>query len=406
MTDDITIDVPTADEWPAFADAMAVGFNEFFDEDVSAAERHTFEPERCLTARRDGEIVGTAGIYTRRLTVPGAVIPAGHVTYVTVHPTARRQGILTRLMARQFDDMAAAGEPVAILWASEGRIYQRFGYGLASRLARFEIASRELSLTVTPGDGRLRMGTPEKLRDTLVKIYDQLWTDRVGWSERAERHWDQRLSDPKEWRDGASPLQIVVHEGADGPDGYVLYRVKSDWEQSGSRDQIRVMEIMAETPKARTALWRYLLTMDLTRSVVHRGGLDDPVQFMVDEPRKLRASMGDALWLRILDLPAALAARRYASDVDVVFDVTDARRPANAGRWRLTGSPTGARCVRTDDAPDLACDIKVLGSIYLAGTPLSAYAESGQVHELTPGALVAASTAFGWYRSPAQVEGF
>ena len=141
MSDDISIEVPAHDDWDAFFRANTAAFNADGDEDTSAAERVLFEPERCLVARRDGEIVGTAGIASRRMCVPGGVVAAGHVTLVSVAPTARRRGVLTRFMRQQFADMRAAGEPIAALWASEGRIYQRFGYdsrpaSSASRLTR------------------------------------------------------------------------------------------------------------------------------------------------------------------------------------------------------------------------------------------------------------------------------
>ena len=134
VTDDITIDVPTADDGDAFFAAMMHAFGEDGTPAYVEHEKMVFEPERCLAARRDGVIVGTAGIFTRRLSVPGASVPAGHVTFVSVAPTARRRGVLSRFIKRQFDDMATAGEPVAVLWAkSEARIYQRFGYGMAVR---------------------------------------------------------------------------------------------------------------------------------------------------------------------------------------------------------------------------------------------------------------------------------
>ena len=408
MTDDISIEVPTADEWPAFASALAYTFNEPNEEEVAEVERVIFEPERCLVAKREGEMVGTAGIFTRQLTVPGNMIPAGHVTFVSVNPTARRRGVLTRFMHRQFDDIIGAGESIAVLWASEGRIYQRFGYGSASRKLSFTIESREISLVADPAEtGRIRVGAPADLRDTLVKVFEQLVADRPGWSERSARHWDYRLADPSGWRRGATALRVAIHEGEHGPDGYVLFRVSSDWNQNGPANEVRVIETVAANPAAYASLWRFILTIDLSRSATHRfAAVDEPLQFMVNEPRRLGSQLSDALWLRILDLPAALMGRRYATDVDLVLEVTDALRPSNAGRWRLTGSPTAARCVATDEPADLRCDIRVLGSVYLGGAPLTAYADAGQVTEVRPGALAAASTAFGWHRSPSTLEVF
>jgi predicted acetyltransferase len=167
------------------------------------------------------------------------------------------------------------------------------------------------------------------------------------------------------------------------------------------------MELVAATPQAYTAIWRLLLSLDLVRSATHRfAAVDEPLVYLVNEPRMLGTRMSDALWLRILDLPAALSARRYASEVDVVLEVTDELQPANAGRWRLTGSPSSARCVATADAADLRCDIRALGSAYLGGGSLVAFADSGQITEVRPGALAATATAFGWHRSPSVTEPF
>lgn len=408
MTADVHVHVPADDDWDEFFDLLSTAFNDDGDEEASAVERFAYEARRCLVARRDAQPIGTAGIFTRSLSVPGAIVPAGHVTYVSVAPTARRQGVLTLLMRRQFQDIAAAGESIAVLWASEGRIYQRFGYGLATHRLRLQIAARDIKMISGPTTrGRLRSGTPAELRDALVKIYDRMLAERTGWSERASRHWDLRLSDPASWRRGATKLRVIVHEGEGGPDGYAIYRVTSDWNENGPNGEVRIIESVAANPIAYAAIWRFLISIDLTRTVVHRiAAVDEPLLLMVDEPRQLGAALSDALWLRIIDLPAALAARRYAADVDVVLDVTDEHIPANAGRWRLTATPAGTRCVATSDPADLACDIRVLGSAYLGGVSLTSYADAGQVTEVRPGSLAAASAAFGWHRAPSAVEVF
>ena len=269
--------------------------------------------------------------------------------------------------------MAAAGEPVAVLWASEGRIYQRFGYGLAVR---------KLALTARRSRAQPRRGPADQqrtprdapvadLRPTMVKIFDEVVADRPGWSERAERHWDYRLADGEHNRNGASPLRVIVHEGDGGPDGYALWRVTNEWNENGPNATVRVLECVATNPEAYTQLWRFLLSVDLTRSLSFwAASPDEPLLFLVNEVRQLGGRLDDAVWLRVVDLPAALAARRYATEVDVVLEVRDDLIPANAGRWHLTGSPTTASCVATTDPADLICDIRVIGAAYLGGSPL------------------------------------
>ncbi len=408
MSDDITIEVPTTADWDRIHRQVSQAFHQEVSEAASDAEAMVFEVERGLVARRDGEIVGTAGILTRQLAVPGGVVPAAHVTLVSVAASARRQGVLTRFMARQFDDARAAGEPIAVLWASEGRIYQRFGYGLAATKLNLTIESREVELPGPARAGRLREGSPSDVRDSLVKLYDRLYAERPGWSERAARHWDYRLIDLDQWRRGATELRAVVHSDDDGGvDGYALWRSASRWENTGPAGEVRVLELAAATPSAYFALWRYLLNIDLTRSVsIWSVSPDEPVLTAISEPRRLDARLSDALWLRILDVPAALQARRYVSNVDVVLEVTDERISSNAGRWRLHGSPTAATCTSTKDDPDLVLDIRALGAAYLGGSSLHMLAATGQVRELTPGSLDRASVAFGWYREPSSVEVF
>lgn len=408
MTDDITIDVATADDWDAIFTTASTAFNEDGDEGASAAERLCFEPERFLVARRENQVVGTAGIYTRGMAVPGAVVPTAHVTFVAVAPTARRQGVLTRFMRQQFADIRAAGEPIAALWASEGRIYQRFGYGLATRKLSLDVQTLELDFTVaTPDTGRLREGTPAELTDTITKVYDAVYSQRPGWSERAPQHLEYRITDLERHRHGATSLRALVHEGINGADGYALWRVTRRWNDTGPAGEVNIVEVVSATREAYAALWRFLLTVDLTRSATAWSvAVDEPLQFMINEPRRLSAKLSDALWVRVLDVPQALAARRYAADIDVVLEVTDDVIPTNSGRWRLTGNSTSAHCESTVDQPDLVCDIRALGAAYLGGTPLDALAAAGRVEELTPGSLAATGTAFGWHRLPSAVEVF
>ncbi|TWH66116.1 sterol carrier protein [Micromonospora olivasterospora] len=167
-----------------------------------------------------------------------------------------------------------------------------------------------------------------------------------------------------------------------------------------------VQEVVAANVPARLALWRMLLSLDLTRRLDYRGPVDDPLLRLVDEPRRLEARLVDALWVRVVDVPAALAARRYATEVDVTIEVTDELLPENAGRWRLRGGPDGARCGPADGPADLACDVRALGELYLGGTGLTALADAGRIVERRAGALAAAGPAFTWHRAPAPMGTF
>jgi len=410
---DIPIRVSTAEDWDAISDLLGHVFHHSMSPEERGVESSVFEPERALVADDAGTVVGQAAAYTRELTVPGAVVPAAHVTLVGVAPTHRRRGLLTRMMHRQLREIAAAGrEPIAVLWASETAIYPRFGYGPAAQRLRMQILNREVRLPDrlpgAPEAGRLRMVEPLEAIAELGKVYEQLRPEQVGWSSRDERWWRFVLADIESQRGGATARHGVIHETANGPTGYALWRTKSRWDNHGPDCEADVHEVVAADPATYLTLWRFLLGIDLVRKVsASFGAVDEPLQYLVDEPRRLGATLGDALWVRIVDLPRALATRAYAAPLDVVIDVTDPLLEGNAGRWRLRVDGSGAAaCTRTEDPADLACSVLELGTAYLGAVSLAALGAAGSVRELTPGALRAASTAFGWHRMPHPTEVF
>jgi predicted acetyltransferase len=385
-----------------------------FGEDIPDAElerdRLVFEPTRdhVIEHEEDG-MVANAGAYTRHVTVPGAIVPAAHVTLVGVRPVHRRRGLLTRLMTHQLGEVRDRGEPIAMLWASEGRIYQRFGYGLAGLRYSMSVDTREVRLAraVAPGAGRLRDASPAQVRKELQELYERVRAERPGWSSRDENWWSWRLFDDPGGRRGYTELRALLYQGPDGLDGYALWRRKDEWDENGPKGEAYVTELVAATPEAYVALWQFLLTVDLTRTVRYPfGAADEPLRYLVNEPRALGSRVSDALWVRVVDLPAALSARRYAAPVDVVLEVTDELLAGNAGRWRLVGDADGATCTATTEPADLSCDVADLGAAYLGGTSLAALAAAGRVSELRPGALAAASTAFGWQREPSALDIF
>ncbi|WP_250009506.1 GNAT family N-acetyltransferase [Actinoplanes sp. M2I2] len=406
MLESVRLRAATDADRGAIADLLLYVFHDDTTDEVRNLEKTIIEPERSVVADDGGAIVGNAAVQTRDLTVPGGVLPVAHVTGVGVAPTHRRRGLLTAMMRRQLTDIAEAGrEPVAALWASETAIYPRYGYGPAADRLSFDIRSREITVTgpAAPA-GSFRMIKPKAALAELTAVHDSLRIHRVGWSSRPAYWWDYLLADTESQRDGATPMRGVVYETSDGPIGYALWRVKSDWDSHGPAADVRVVELVAGDPGVYAELWKFLLGTDLARTASFRfAALDEPLQFMVDEPRKLGRRYSDALWVRLVDLPTALEARRYAAPVDVVFEVTDPILEANNGRWRLTGGPDKASCVRTTDAPDFACTVTELGAAYLGGTTLAALTTAGRVRQFT-GNLP--STAFGWYRQPGAIEVF
>ena len=406
MDPSVSLRAATPADLGGIADLLFHVFHEKPTDEMRALEELITEVERSLVADDGGRVVGHATAQTRDLTVPGAVVPAAHVTGVGVAPTHRRRGLLTGMMRRQLGEIAAAGrEPVAVLWASETSIYPRYGYGPAASRIRLNAMTREVSIT-PPAEpaGRLRLVDPQRAQAEFAAVHDRLRTGRVGWSSRPDHWWRYLLADTDDRREGATELHGVLCDGPAGPLGYALWRVKNDWNQHGPDGEVRVDEVVADDPGTYAQLWRFLFGIDLVRSATYSyAAVDEPLQYLVDEPRRLGRTYADALWVRLVDLPAALAARRYPVPVDVVLEVTDPILGANSGRWRLTGGPAGATCVRTDDAPDVACSVTDLGAAYLGGTSLAALAAAGRVRDLT-GDLP--SIAFGWHRQPSALEVF
>jgi predicted acetyltransferase len=376
--------------------------------------RRQFEADRSLAAFDSAlpaelELVGTAGVYSFPMAVPGAVLPVAGVTMVAVLPTHRRRGILRSMMRRQLADIAArAEEPIAALWAAETPLYGRYGYGRASSHAFFRFRRGEGALSPTaPVDPglTLRLAEPEEVAGDLAKVYAAVAARQPGFFERDDDWWERVLDDPEEDRRGASPLRCLLAADGDGVRGYALYRAAARWEQGTALPDsaLSVWELVSEDPAAGAALWRDLLSRDLVTEVTaDLRPADDPLLYQLLDPRRARVQLSDNLWVRIIDLPAALTRRAYAGPVDVVLEVTDELLPANAGRWRLrTGGGDGAAsCARTDDPADIALNVSELGAAYLGGTRLGALAAAGLITEMRTGALGRLSAAMTWDPGP------
>jgi predicted acetyltransferase len=371
-----------------------------------------FEFDRTLAAFDDTTPVGVTMCYSFQLSVPGLqMLPAAGVTFVAVMPTYRRQGVLSSLMRRQLADVRDRGEPLAILWASEAVIYGRYGYGRASWHLDFTLHRGEGGLAgsgSSAGDGlRLRIVEPEAALPELAKVYDAVLASRPGMFGRNDAWWRSVIFDPAEHRHGASPLRCLLAEDASGPRGYALYAGVDTWTGFLPENVLTVHELMAADPAASAALCTDLLSRDLTTEfrLPHRP-VDDPLLYQLADPRRTRPKLNDNLWVRIVDLPRALAGRGYSCPVDVVLEVRDEILPTNAGRWRLSttdeapGGGLAASCVPASSPADLALDVTQLGAAYLGGTRLGALAGSGLVTELRPGAARQLSAALTWDPAP------
>jgi predicted acetyltransferase len=396
---DIGIRPITPEQGDEFSAVMAAAFGETFTEEELADHDRWFEYERSVAAFDGDRMVGTGGAYSMDLTLPGlTTIPIGGLTAISVLPTHRRRGILRSMIAYHFQEVEGRGEMVSALGASESLLYGRYGYGMATTFADYEIDPRRGQfLRPFAGRGRLRLLVPEETAKIVPPFYDRYRRGQPGELSRPQVWWDVYARDPEWSRHGASRHYDVVYESEPGRvDGWVGYRVESRWPGGLAANIIKVRNLIGLTPEAEAGLWRYVLDLDLAGTIkLLDRPVDDPVRWRLADPRRLRVTeVGDQLWVRLLDLPGALAARRYPVEGSLVLEVSDALRPRNQGRFRLEGGPDGAACAPVSADPDLALDVADLGAAYLGGVSLASLARAERVAELTPGALLRADRMF------------
>jgi predicted acetyltransferase len=388
----------TDEDWSHFWPVPEAAFGESVADGEAAEWRRNFEFDRSLAVFDGERIVGTGGAYSMELTLPGlTTVPVGGLTAIGVLPTYRRRGILRAMIDRHLEDVEFRGEPLSVLNASESSIYGRFGYGVATWSSDLEIETTVAGFRDPPEvPGQVRMvetGEGEKL---LPEFYDRARRSQPGELTRRPEVWASYFRDPPWFRHGASRHYDVVYEDAGRIDGWVSYRIEDQWVGPLPNNAVRVRELYALTPAARAALWRFALDLDLAGTVkMMNRPAQEPLGWLLADPRRLRVShTHDDLWVRLLDLPVALAARRYAIEGRLVLQVADRLRPANDGRFALDAGADGASCQPTRDEPDIVLGVDALGSAYLGGVRFTTMAAAGRIAERTPGALERADLMF------------
>jgi predicted acetyltransferase len=387
------IDVKTLDEDElrasnsVFRAAMHYGPGE--DQAWERASR-SYQPGRAFGAYVGGTLAGTTMSMAMPMTVPGgAVLPSAAVTRVGVRADHTRRGVLTAVMREQ---LAATREPIASLRASEYPIYGRFGYGVATRGRTVEIEpGRGRFHAAAPASGQVRLVDRDDAQKAIPELYRTIVGRlRPGALHRSEPWWEMMFNRPG---NDEHPLVAIVHTGPDGDDGFATYRAERNATPEDQWGLALVLDDLHATSVAATAaLWRFVLGVDLTNLV--RGWLrplDEPLELLLADARACRTrEVSDEAWLRLVDVPAALSARSWAGQDAVVLNVRDTVLPANSGAYRIT--PDGI--ARTDDEPQLDCDVAALARLYLGDLAPSALAATGWLTVHAPAALPAADALF------------
>lgn len=389
---DVEIRAITADEFAEFYFTAELPYAEDLDDEDVAVARELVPLERTLAAFEGDRIVATAASYAFDVSVPGGTAPMAAVTAVAVLPTHRRRGLVSGVLRRQLSDLHERGEALACLWASEAPIYWRFGYGAASYAASLSIDRPHTAFRRPPPASGVRFVDVEEALASFPAVYERARRVRPGMPARTEPWWRTWLGhDSERQRRGQSRRFLVAIDG-----GYLVYRLKEGWDGWVPDNHLEVEELVADHPDGEAALWRFCFDMDLVAKVTaDRRPVDDVLPHLLADPRRLRRVEHDALWVRLVRLDEALAARTYAREATVVLHVTDATCPWNAGTWQADLAPAGAVVRRSDRAPHVSLDIAELGAIYLGGQRLSQLHRAGRVVEHAAGAVAAVDAAFG-----------
>jgi predicted acetyltransferase len=398
---DLTIRTARADDFAEIAQLDTASFGEAFSGEMLEMSLSRIDPDRFLVACDGPRIVGVTGDYPFTMTVPGGALPVPGVTWVSVEVTHRRRGVLTALMRQQLASYRDQGVAAAILTASEGAIYGRFGYGAASQIRKTVLDRRRARLAVAGDAGNVTRCTAEQARKLLPALHDRWRAETPAAINRTDTWWDVLLAD-KEWqRDDMSPLFHLVHDG-----GYVSYRIKADWNDGAPQHLCWIVDYVVITEQARRDLWQVLLGLDLVGAIeTYRIPVDDPLPYLLTDGRQLRtAHVADGIWLRPIDPAAMLTARCYAVEIDCVLEVRD--ELFGHPRLQLRGGPDGVSCEPTDRSADVDFDVTAFGAAYVGGTRLGPLATAGLVRADDAALLSRLDRALLADRSPAHGTGF
>ena len=349
----------------------------------------------------DGRMISTSGAFSLEMTVPGSRVRCGGTTAVAVVPTHRRQGVLREMMRAHLADVKEHGEPIAALWASDSAVYGRFGYGCASICYNIEVDPRHATPNrLAPAPGRSRLIERAEAVEIVPPFYDSLRMEIPGFFVRTPEWWEDRsFRESGTSGGGSTALRYAVVDGDDGITGFASFRTKAHWDEGHGSGKVIVHDLFAATPEAWAAVWSLVANQDLV--VRAEAGLRppwDPIFDLLAGTRRAHAFRYDALWVRVMDVAGALAARSYSAPLDVVLGVED---PAGdvTGSYRLRADSDGAECAPTTDEPEVVLDLEDLSAGYMGRPRFRQWARAGRLSGADD-ALAALDAAFTWDPQP------
>ena len=375
------------DEFVEWVRVESRAYGNRLDDDPEVLRPH-FDLDRSIAVFDQGNIIGGAHSHKFEMSLPGASAVVAGVANIAVQPTHRRRGVMTRMMLHQIKDIHERGEPFAALFATESGIYGKYGYGIGSLQERWTI-ERQHNGYARPYEspGQIVFVDPADITKELPEVFRQSMKDRPGVFQRAPYEWERDSQAPEHQLGGSGGLFYAAYEDGGRVDGYVTYRT--------TRPTLVVNELMAVTEEATSALWRFCFDMDLMSfTEAQRRPVDDPLPWMLADPRQLQRSTRDGMWLRLIDVADCLKLRRYMQSDRLVLEVRDELCPWNEGRFELEGSIDGASCRASNSSPDLILAVADLASAYLGAVSFSTLSQAGLVDERTPGALLRADRVF------------
>jgi predicted acetyltransferase len=371
-------------------------------------------PDRVWAYRDRGRIVATLATEPRTLTVPGPRgttndVEADALTGVTVAATHRRRGLLRTMIGQSLQAAKDRGDAVSILIAAEWPIYGRFGYAPAVDVAGYTYHPRLPNAALpAPPPGSIRQVEPDEMFKVADEVFDRARRLRPGQVDRRGVWWERRLSQHGYEPIGKQP-NWFLHEGPDGPDGLLAWKVSKDFELTGQMGEVEVDEFVAATDTAYRDLWAYLGGIDVVADIkLEDRPTDEPIRWLLGDGRALvQRYTVDYLSVRLLDVPAALSARAYAVPGRVVLEVVDDDLGGyGAGRFVVEADQAGATCTPTEEPADLRLSQRALAACYLGGHRLRQRALVGDVEQVTSGALDRADVMFSVPLAPLNQTGF